>query len=81
MGRSGGVRWDLAEKLIPAGYDMLTALEMADKYIEEFLASGAQEQTFGIMGAMGKCVDTFTFRRKEKHEIKQTVAGHATTVP
>lgn len=58
------VKWDLAEKINKAGYDMMTALEIADERIKEFLASGKSSVEFGIMVG-SKCVEVVRLERKK----------------
>lgn len=57
------VKWKIAEKLNKAGYDMISALEIADKAIREFLASGKNEQDFGIMAGK-KCVEVVKLKKR-----------------
>lgn len=53
----------IVDKARACGYDFFSACEMADKAIAEFKASGLKSKVFGIMGAYGKCLDTFEIRR------------------
>lgn len=57
------LKWDIAERINKHGYDMMTALELAQKLIQEFLASGKQEASYGIMNGAGKCSDVVTIKR------------------
>lgn len=60
------VKEQIVEKMRACGYDFMTACEEADKTIAEFLASGKEQTTFGIMCGNGKCGDTVTLQRKHK---------------
>ena len=59
------IKWDIAEKINKCGYDMMTSLDMAYELIEEFLASGQQEATYGIMVGK-KCKEVIAIARKKK---------------
>lgn len=58
------LKWDIAERINKCGYDMVTALEMAQKLIDEFKASGKTEASYGIMNGAGKCSDVIVMKRK-----------------
>lgn len=52
------VKWRIAEALNKDGYDMMTALEIANTWIKEFLASGKQSEE--------RSTKTQTFRLERK---------------
>ena len=58
------VKEEIVEKIRACGYGIFEACEMADKVIGEFLASGKKEDSFGIMGSHGKCLDVIKLQRK-----------------
>jgi hypothetical protein len=59
------VKEAIVDKMVAAGYDFWSACEHTDQVLAEFLASGEDQYTFGIMGANGKCVDTVGLIRRK----------------
>lgn len=53
----------IADKFRNAGYDFMTAYEMASNAIREFKESGRTEMKFAVM-VKGRAVDSFEIRRK-----------------
>lgn len=60
------VRESIVEKIMAAGWDMFASCEEADRIIKEFLASGKDEDSFGVIGAGGKCQDVICLIRSKK---------------
>ena len=65
------VRETIIEKIMACGWDMFIACEEADRVIAEFLASGKQQDTVGIMCGGGKCGDVITIARKTPNAENQ----------
>lgn len=58
------VRETIIEKIMACGWDMFIACAEADRIISEFLASGKQKDTVGVMCGNGKCGNVITLSRR-----------------
>lgn len=59
----------IVDKLRAAGYDFLTACEITNKTLREFLDSNEQSRTFHVMSGT-RVVDTFEIARKKTLQCK-----------